>query len=496
VQAIVSHAGAGVIFCALLASKELNLNFETHTVSSHLMERKQSAIAMLEAFLRHQSVSTNPAYDDGMAGARRFLLDYLQDLGLPDARLLDAGGKPAVFASWTGAPGKPTILVYGHYDIQPAEPIEAWRTPPFEPTREGDLLYGRGASDVKGSTVIALEVVGAFLKLYGACPLNIKILIEGEEEIGSPTLTALLKKHERILRSDAVLSADGGRAHETIPTLNVGARGMATFEVHVTTASTEVHSGRYGGAIRNAVHELARMITSLHDDTGRVAVSTFLAGARKPSPHARGDSARLPFDSDEFVSAIGGILHGDPACSVRERVTLYPAIDINGVSGGYTGSGSKTVIPATAFAKISLRMVPGQDPGKAVSAVKNHLLAVAASDVKVDFIDTGGASPASSLSKDGALYRCARQVLHEVYGQEPIDVRIGPSVPITALFHQFMGIETLMFGLNLPDENVHAPNEFFHLTAFDAGFKTWPALLCRLGQMTPSDFKRTRHEAP
>ncbi|KAG1394979.1 hypothetical protein G6F59_014083 [Rhizopus arrhizus] len=234
----------------------------------------------------------------------------------------------------TGAPGRPTVLIYGHYDVQPADPVALWRTPPFEPTQVGDRLYARGTSDVKGSTPIALEVVFAFLATLRACPVNIKVFIEGEEETGSPSLRPLIDRYRDLLAADAVLSADGGRASATTPTINTGARGSAALEVKLRTASKDLHSGRYGGGVRNALHEMAALLASLHADDGSVAVDGFHAGAEPPTPRQRQDTAAFPYDEAAFFTDVAGASHGEPGYSPRERITLRPALDVNGMWGG------------------------------------------------------------------------------------------------------------------------------------------------------------------
>lgn len=458
-------------------------------VIDHLLARHDAVLAQLEAFLRLPSVSTDPAYAQGMADTRAFLVDWLTRIGLSDVRLLDGGGQPAVYASWLGAPGAPTIIVYGHYDVQPPDPLSLWRTPPFEPTIRDGRLYARGASDVKGSTTIAIETIAAFLAVEGRCPVNVKLFIEGEEETGSPSLHEIVRRHGDLLRADAMISADGGRASPTIPTINVGARGLTKLELVVRTADRELHSGRYGGAVRNALHEMAAIVASLHDADGAIAVPALMETVRPLSERDRTDTAALPFDEAAFIADIGGVAAGEPGFSVRERLTLRPAIDVNGMWGGYTGAGSKTVIPDEARAKITIRLAPGQDPDQAAQAVKDHIVLTARPGVQVSFEALGGGSPASTLQADHPLVRAATKVLRGVSGQAPVHVRLGATVPITAIFKEMLGFDTLMFGMNLPDEDVHAPNEFFHVGSIALGLRTWPLLLRELARFAPEAFQ-------
>ena len=458
-------------------------------VIDHLLARHDAVLAQLEAFLRLPSVSTDPAYAQGMADTRAFLVDWLTRIGLSDVRLLDGGGQPAVYASWLGAPGAPTIIVYGHYDVQPPDPLSLWRTPPFEPTIRDGRLYARGASDVKGSTTIAIETIAAFLAVEGRCPVNVKLFIEGEEETGSPSLHEIVRRHGDLLRADAMISADGGRASPTIPTINVGARGLTKLELLVRTADKELHSGRYGGAVRNALHELAAIVASLHDADGAIAVPALMETVRPLSERDRRDTAALPFDEAAFVADIGGVAAGESGFSIRERLTLRPAIDVNGMWGGYTGTGSKTVIPDEARAKITIRLAPGQGPDQAAQAVRDHILLTARPGVQVSFEALGGGSPASTLQADHPLVRAATKVLRGVSGQAPVHVRLGATVPITAIFKEMLGFDTLMFGMNLPDEDVHAPNEFFHVGSIALGLRTWPLLLRELARFAPEAFQ-------
>jgi len=423
-----------------------------------------------------------------MEAARGFLLQRLRHIGLRDVRLLDGGGEPAVYGEWMDAPGKPTLMIYGHYDVQPADPVERWRTPPFEPVAIGDRLYGRGTSDVKASTAIALEVVAAYLAMEGACPVNIKVFLEGEEETGSPSLRSIVAKYRTLLQADAVLSADGGRASAMLPTINVGARGNAQLEVRLQTAYKDLHSGRYGGGVRNALHEMARLVASLHDDDGNLIVQGFDAGAEPLTTSQRADTAAFVYDERDFFASVGATSHGEAGYSARERITLRPALDVNGLWGGYTGVGGKTIVPCEAFAKMTARVVPGQDPGVAIRSVLDHLQRRCPTGCTLDVVALQEGSPASTLRPSHPLVQAATSVLERESGRAPIHVRLGASVPVTALFKETLGIDTLMFGFNLPDEDVHAPNEFFRLSSIDAGLRGWTLLLTALAEQQPERF--------
>ncbi|BEP65850.1 MULTISPECIES: dipeptidase [unclassified Variovorax] len=460
---------------------------EQHVID-HLDARQPQIVAWLKDFLRIPSVSADPAFAPGMHEARRFLVERLQQIGLAGVRLLDGDGEPAVYGEWNGAPGQPTLMVYGHYDVQPADPVAQWRTPPFEPTEVDGRLYGRGTSDVKGSTTIALEVIASFLAVLGRCPVNIKVFLEGEEETGSPSLRTLVERHRALLQADAVLSADGGRASAQVPTINTGARGNSQLEVRLRTAHKDLHSGRYGGGVRNALHEMARLVASLHHADGGVAVEGFYEGVLPLSARQRADTAAFPYDEAAFFSDVGAGAHGEPEYTARERITLRPALDVNGLWGGYTGGGGKTIVPCEAQAKLTTRVVAGQDPRAVIHAVLRHLQRHCPPGCTLDVVALNDGSPASTLAPDHPLVRAAEAVLERESGQRPVHVRLGASVPVTSIFKEMLGIDTLMFGFNLPDEDVHAPNEFFRLASIQQGTRAWTLLLAELAKHPPASF--------
>lgn len=465
-------------------------------VIEHLATQRDAILERLLTLIRFPSVSTDPAFEAGMRGAREFLLDRLRAIGLQDVRLLDAadappGGQPAVYGAWLGAgPDKPTIMIYGHYDVQPADPLELWQTPPFEPAIRDGRIYARGASDVKGSTTVAIETVAGFLAVEGGCPVNVKLFLEGEEEVGSPSLPALIEAHRDLLAADAMLSADGGGGAGKIPVLNIGCRGIAALQFSLRTAKKDAHSGKVGGAMRNALHEMARMVASLHDEQGRVAVEGFEAGAAPFTNALRAETASLPLDEAAWYAEFGATPFGDPAYTVRERTTLRPTVEVNGMWGGYTGQGGKTVTPAEAHAKLTMRLVPGQDPAAAQAAVKAHLERHAPPGVALEFQYRPGGTRAFTLAADHPLRAAASSVLRRAKGGEPAVMRLGGTVPITTMFQERLGIDSLMFGMASPDEDAHAPNEFFRLASLEEGLRLWPMLLTELGTMRAADFRR------
>ena len=463
-------------------------------VIDYLVAERPAILERLKALLRIPSVSTDPTYAGDMQTARDFLLDRLRTIGMHNVQLLDGGGsgQPAVFGEWLGAAGRPTIIVYGHYDVQPADPLELWRSPPFEPTERDGRLYARGASDVKGSTTIAIETIGAFLALTGGCPINIKLFLEGEEESGSPSLRGIVARHRDKLQADAMLSADGARASTTIPTLGIGGRGLAGAELTLRTAAKDGHSGRYGGAVRNAVVEMAALVASLHDRQGRIQVAGFGNDALPVGNAARVAAAALPFDEKEFYGSIGGTPWGDPAFTVRELTTIRPTIELNGMWGGYTGAGTKTVLPSEAHAKITMRLAPGMDPSRARAALHAHLAGLVPDGVTLTFAPERDGTPAPTLPDDHPLLLTAFRVQEALHGRPPVVVRSGGTLPISAIFREMLGIGTLAYGLAMPDEDVHAPNEFFRLSSLDEGLRSWPMLLAALGERDAAEFKPFR----
>ncbi len=461
-------------------------------VIDHLAGQRDAILDRLLTLIRFPSVSTDPAFDAGMKGAREFLLDRLHGMGMQDVRLLDApGGQPAVYGAWTGAgPDKPTIMIYGHYDVQPADPLDLWTSPPFQPAIRDGRIYARGASDVKGSTTVAIETIAGFLAVEGGCPINVKLFLEGEEEVGSPSLPGLIAEHRALLRADAMLSADGGGAAGAVPVLNIGCRGICALQFSLRTAKKDAHSGKVGGAMRNALHEMARLIATLHDEKGRVLVEGFEEGALPFTNALRAESASFPLDEAAWYAEFGAAPFGDPAYTVRERTTLRPTVEVNGMWGGYTGQGGKTVTPAEAHAKLTMRLIPGQDPAAAQAAVKAHLEAHAPAGVDLAFSYRPGGTRAFTLAADHPLRAAAANVLRQAKGGQPAVMRLGGTVPITTMFQEELGIDSLMFGMASPDEDAHAPNEFFRLSSLEEGLRLWPMLLSELGTMRAADFRR------
>jgi acetylornithine deacetylase/succinyl-diaminopimelate desuccinylase-like protein len=465
----------------------------TDAVLTHLLAERDGFVARLAELVACPSVSTDPAYADGMAAARRWIMQRVTALGFEDAREIAAGGHPAVTAKWHGAgPDAPTLLVYGHYDVQPPDPVADWASPPFVLTSRDGRLYARGVSDDKGPFLLAVETLGAFLAVEGRLPVNVTLLLEGEEEMGSATLGALLSQHADALRADAVLSADGARWRADLPTMTVGTRGNTAMELTLRTAAKDLHSGRYGGVAPNALHAMAKLVATLHDADGNVAVRGFLGDAPTPTEADRAELAKIPYDVAAHDASIGITPSGRTPAAFLERLWLRPTLDLNGMWGGYTGAGGKTVIPATAQAKISMRLVPGQDPAQAARAVEAHLNAHCPPDATLTIRATRDGTFAYALPPRHPLLLAAEAALEQTTGRKPLRVRMGATLPLSDIARSVAGLDTVMFSFATADEDFHAPNENWRGSSIGEGFAAWVALLRNLAGVPRSAL----HTAP
>jgi acetylornithine deacetylase/succinyl-diaminopimelate desuccinylase-like protein len=461
----------------------------TDPVLSQLLAGPEAFVGRLAELVACPSVSTDPAYAAGMAAARAWWRGRLAAMGFQHVGEVEAGGHPAVVARWHGAGADaPTILVYGHYDVQPPDPVEAWHSPPFALTARGGRLHARGVSDDKGPSLLALEALGAFLAVEGGLPVNVSVLLEGEEEIGSATLGRILEAQREALAPDAVLSADGARWRADMPTMTVGTRGLAALNLTLRTAAKDLHSGRYGGVAPNALHAMARLLASLHDTGGEIAVTGFGDGVPPVTGAQRAALARIPFDVTAHDAAIGIAPSGRGAAEFLERLWLRPTLDVNGMWGGYTGAGGKTVIPAEAHAKLSMRLVPGQTPAAATAAVTAHLRAHCPPGATLEVQPTRDGSLATYLEGDHPLLLAAEAALRETTGCAPVRVRMGATLPLVDLVNRVLGLGTVMFSFATADEDFHAPNENWRESAIEEGFAAWVALLRRLEGSRKADF--------
>jgi acetylornithine deacetylase/succinyl-diaminopimelate desuccinylase-like protein len=446
-------------------------------------ERREAVLRHLTDFVAIPSVSTDPAYSADVARAAAFLCERLTASGLEHAAVRPTEGHPVVTADWLHAPGAPTLLVYGHYDVQPPDPVAAWASPPFSATVRDGRLYGRGVSDDKGPLLVALTAFEALLAATGRLPVNVKFLVEGEEEMGSANLEPFVAAHAEELRADFVLSADGAMWRADLPTVTVASRGLCALDVTVRGAGKDLHSGRYGGIVANPIQALARLLASLHREDGGVAVEGFYDRVRPLSNAARAEIGAIPFDEAAFLRGLGAPGGaGEAGFSLLERNWVRPTLEFNGISGGYAGAGGKTVIPASAGAKISCRLVPDQDPHAILDAIERHLQAHCPPGVTVETHRHAGVSQPYAIAEDHPALRRAIDVLTELYGQTARPVRMGASIPIGEIFARRLGIDTVFFSFSTADEDYHAPNEFFRLARVWEGIAAWVAFLERTGR--------------
>lgn len=432
-------------------------------------------------FLSFPSVSTDPARRDDVSACGEWLYEKFMSMGLA-AEVHGTPGHPVIFARSPREPGRPTVLIYGHYDVQPADPPELWETPPFEPRLENGIITARGAADNKGQ--IFAHVVGVEQALArGPLPVNVIFVVEGEEEIGSPNLAAFLKARAGELRCEVVVISDSGMVAPGVPTLTYGLRGIGCIEVRVTGPAADLHSGIYGGAVANPIAALARMIAGLHDEEGRIAVKGFCGRVEPLKDWERAAWSGLPLTEARLLEITGApALCGEPGYAALERIWARPTIEVNGIGGGYQGEGTKTVIPSVAFAKITFRLVPDQQAAEAMRQVAEHLRAHTPPGVRVELMEGHRGEP-YAMDPHGLYGQAAQRALVETFGRPVALIREGGSIPIVQSLKDILGVDTLLLGLALPDCRAHSPNENFPVANFEAGIRLNQALLRELGRL-------------
>ena len=425
-------------------------------------------------FARIPSVSTDPHYTKDTARAAEWVAAQLRQAGPIDVRTIATAGHPVVYGEWLGAPNAPTILVYGHYDVQPADPLERWRSDPFGPELRDGRLYGRGVSDNKGPMLIPLKVAQAFFATRAALPLNVKFVFEGEEEIGSRNLEPFLAANTQLLRADSVLSADGAMWRDDEPSITVGSRGVSALEFSLKGASRNLHSGRYGGSIANALHAMAELVASLHSPDGRVAVAGFYDDVAPLPEEERRAIAELPFDEARFLAEVGApVPFGETGYTTLERQWVRPTLEVNGMWGGYQGAGSQTVTPNEAHAKLSCRLVPDQRPDTIRQLVARHLETHVPAGVTLTVGGDRHSAMPYRIPSDHPGLVTAERVLEQVYRKKPLRVRMGSTLPVSELFKRLLGIDTVFFSFSTADEDFHSPNEFFRVRRLHEGLEAW-----------------------
>jgi acetylornithine deacetylase/succinyl-diaminopimelate desuccinylase-like protein len=450
---------------------------------SYARENHPRFLQELKALLRIPSVSTLPEHDGDCRRAAETLLAELTRIGFQHTRLIETQGHPLVYADWLHAEGKPTALFYGHYDVQPTDPIDEWLSPPFEPEERDGNLYARGSADDKGQVWAQIKGLESLLAANGKLPINVRVLFEGEEEVGGEGIEAFVASKPPDLKSDFALVSDTELFAPGLPTLCVGLRGMIYTELEVRGAKTDLHSGMYGGAAPNPFMALAQMLARLKDEDGHILIPGIYDDIIPPSPEELAAWRSLPFDEEQYrIAEVGSrTLVGEAGYSVLERTWARPTLDVHGIPGGFIGAGAKTVIPAKALAKVSMRLVPGMTPAKTFALYKAYVEEIAPPGVEVEVRLISAGDPCL-IPVDNPYVRAATRALREVWGKDTVFIRSGGSIPIVGDFDRHLGIPSVMMGFGLPDDNIHAPNEKFHLKNFELGIESIVRFLEEVGK--------------
>lgn len=455
---------------------------------NYLESNQDRFVEELFDFLRIPSISALPERAEDVERAGHWVARRLTTAGVENVEVLPTEGHPVVYGDWLHAPGKPTVMIYGHFDVQPVDPVELWTDPPFEPTVREDRVYARGASDDKGNMLAPILAVEALLQSEGAAPVNLKFCFEGQEEIGSPHIPAFMPPHRVRFACDLAVSADGGQYSETEPILLMSLRGVCGLQIDVHGALSDLHSGLHGGRIQNPIHALTQILGSLRRADGSVAVEGFYDDVVELTAEERAAIARIPFDGDEYLEDLGlDEEFGELGYTNRERGWVRPTLEMNGIWGGFQEEGIKTVLPNSAHAKITCRLVADQDPARIIDLLKEHVTQNAPQGVKVSVTPLSILGRPYSIAADHWGNRAAASVLREMYDREPYQTRSGGSIPITGVFQEQLGVDTISFGFGIEDENFHAPDEFFRLASFRKSQIAYCKLLHKLGESSPQN---------
>jgi acetylornithine deacetylase/succinyl-diaminopimelate desuccinylase-like protein len=417
--------------------------------------------------LRIPSISALPQYSGDVQHAAEWVAQRMTAAGIEHVQIMPTGGHPVVYGDWLHVAGKPTVMVYGHFDTQPVDPLGLWTSPPFEPVITDGRVYARGATDDKGNMFVPILVAEAFLKTEGALPVNVKFMFEGQEEIGSPQLPAFVAAQKKLLACDVILSADGGQWKEDQPAVLVALKGICGLQIDMKGAKTDLHSGGYGGAVQNPLHAMAALLASMRSDDGRILVDGFYDDVTPLSVEDRQNIAAVPFDEEQYKTDLGVTgLFGEAGYTPLERAWARPTLEINGMWGGFQGEGTKTVLPNEAHAKITCRLVARQNPAKIIELIAAHVHKHAQPGVSVTVTPSKGTAMPYQVPADHPGNKAAATVLTEIYGKPPVQIRMGGTVPVCPLFLKELGAYTVSLAFGLEDEQVHAPNEFWRLGSF------------------------------
>lgn len=449
----------------------------------YLQKNASGYIDELIEFLRIPSISSLPEHADDVRNAADWVAGRLKAAGIEDVQIFATEGHPVVYGRWLHVPGKPTILIYGHFDTQPVDPLELWTQPPFEPVVRDNRIYARGASDDKGNMLTPILAVEAMLKTQGTLPVNVKFFFEGQEEIGSPQMPDFVSSNQSLLACDMVLSADGGQWDENQPVLIVGRRGLCGMQIDLQSAAQDVHSGTYGGTFQNPIHALAHLIASMHSPQGKILVDGFYDAVRTLSNSERSQITEIPFDEEQYMDELGVThLFGEPGYSTYERAWTRPTLEVNGIWGGFQGEGVKTVIANVAHAKITCRLVPDQVPDQVVELISDHIAQHVPTGATVSIQKLPGTADPYLMPLDHPGNAAARVTLKEIYDKEPYVARMGGTIPICGVFFKYLGAHMINFAFGLKDEHIHAPDEFFRISSFKRGQDAYCMMLEQLGR--------------
>jgi len=449
----------------------------------YAQQHRAEHVAELTDFLRIPSVSTQPDHAADTAKAADWVAAAMKTAVLDNVTVIPTNGHPLVYADWLHAgPDAPTVLIYGHYDVQPAEPLNEWHTPPFEPTVIEDYLYARGSSDDKGQVFVHIKAVEAHLKANGRLPVNVKFIVEGEEESGGANLRAFIPENTGLLKADVALVSDTSMVNPDTPSIVYGLRGMCYFMMDITGPARDLHSGSFGGGIDNPLNVLGHVIAQLKDRDGRVLIPGFYDKVRPLSPEERALLAELPLDPASWLAETGAPqAWGEPEYTLVERLGARPTLDVHGIIGGYTGPGGKTVLPSTVHCKLSMRLVPDQDPQEIAQLFRDYVASILPPTVTATINGRSGA-PATITDLNIPAMKAAVAAYEASFGKKPVFMREGGSIPVVGQFQDYLGLETVLMGFGLPDDRIHAPNERFYLPNFYRGIETSIRFLAEYAQ--------------
>jgi acetylornithine deacetylase/succinyl-diaminopimelate desuccinylase-like protein len=448
-------------------------SLHVNATDAYIDAHKDRFLNELLDLLRIPSVSADPKYKGDVARCAEAVKQRMQEAGLEKVEVCPTKGHPIVYGEKIVDPAKPTVLVYGHYDVQPPDPLELWHSGPFDPVIKDGMIYARGSADDKGQFYMHVKAIEAMMK-SGGLPCNVKVMIEGEEEVGSDNLGVFVAQNKERLKADVVLISDTAMIANDCPSINTGLRGLSYVEVEVTGPNRDLHSGVYGGAVANPINALCEMIASMHDADRRITIPGFYDAVKELSKAERDALAEAPFSEEEYKKDLGvNGLRGEKGYSSEERSSIRPTLDVNGIWGGYIGEGAKTVLPSKAFAKLSMRLVPNQKSDAITKLFKEHFEKIAPLGVKVEVRPHHGGE-AAVTPIDSPAYLAASKAMEETFGKKPIPTRGGGSIPIVALFEQELGLKTVLFGFGLDSDNIHSPNEKYGVFNYFQGIRTIP----------------------